>query len=109
MPTYQFLLHTTGIRLEDAYGKPTAIGFFTSKRAYASSSEDAYKIVMASMDADPTLADIFESAHRAGLSPKTEVEEMYIIPWWRTILPWTKPGLALYSEDSEDESISKTE
>lgn len=102
--TYQFLLHTTGIRLDFDDDTPTAIGFFTSRRAFASNSEEAYQIIMAAMDADPKLADIFESAYDAGLRPKTEVEEIYLIPWWRAILPWRRPGLALYPEDAEEET-----
>lgn len=103
MPTYQFLLHTTGFKLDMGDGGPPVVGFYTSRRARAQNSNEAYKIVMAAMDDDPKLADIFASGHGAGLRPKTEVEETYIIPWWQAILPWRKPGLAFYPEDSEGE------
>jgi hypothetical protein len=84
-------------------GEPPAVGFYTSRRARASNSSEARKIVMAAMNDDPKLADIFASGHDAGLFPKTEVQEVYMIPWWRAILPWRKPGLAFYPEDSEGE------
>ena len=84
-------------------GVPPAVGFYTSRRSRAQNSNEAYKIVMAALDDDPNMADIFASGHGAGLRPKTEVEETYIIPWWRAILPWRKPGLAFYPEDSECE------
>ncbi len=60
-------------------------------------------MVMASMDADPKLTEIFEAAHHAGLRPKTEIEETYLIPWWRAILPWRKPGLAFYPFDPDED------
>jgi hypothetical protein len=103
MPTYQFLLHSTGFTLDVGDGEPPAVGFYTSRRARASNSSEARKIVMAAMNDDPKLADIFASGHDAGLFPKTEVQEVYMIPWWRAILPWRKPGLAFYPEDSEGE------
>ena len=110
MPTYQFLLHTTGISLDMGDGEAPAIGFYTSRRALAPSSEEAYKIVMAAMDVDPDLKDIFSSGHDAELRPRTVTEETYIIPWWRAILPWRKPGLAFYpfNTDEEDSNTPKT-
>ncbi len=57
---------------------------------------------MAKMEGDPDLADIFKSGHDAGLRPRTVVEETYILPWWRTILPWPKPGLAFYPYDPNE-------
>lgn len=106
MPTYQFLLHTTGIKLDlgDDDDCP-AIGFYTSRRVRAKNSQEAHDAIMAEMDADPKLADVFKSGHDAGLRPKTEVDKIYIIPWWRTILPWRKPGLALYTDDTDNESV----
>jgi hypothetical protein len=108
MKTYQFLLHTTSFRLDMGDGEPPAIGCYTSRRASAADSEKAYKVVMAALDADPDMADIFRSGHDAGLHPRTVAEETYIIPWWRTILPWRKPGLAFYpydpNEDDGDDS-----
>lgn len=106
MPTYQFLLHTTGISLDLADGEEPAIGFYTSRRAKASSSEEAYEIVMAEMDSDPDLEDVFRSGHDAGRRPQTVSEQTYIIPWWRAILPWSKPGLMLYSDDSDEDDDS---
>jgi hypothetical protein len=110
MPTYQFLLHTTGISLDMGDGEALAVGFYTSRRAAAPNSEEAYKIVMAAMDIDPDLKDIFTTAHESGLRPRTESEETYVIPWWRAILPWRKPGLAFYPYDpEEDDSNTSTE
>lgn len=107
MPTYQFLLHTTGIRLDVGdEGDGPAIGFYTSRRVRAKNSEDAYDAIMAMMDHDPDLTDVFKSGHDAGLRPKTEVEEVYLIPWWRSFLPWRKPGLAFYNADTDDETTS---
>lgn len=103
MPTYQFLLHTTGIRLDMENGEPPAVGFYTSRRASASTSDEAYKKVMAAMDADPELEDVFRTAHAAGHRPRTVAEETYIIPWWRAILPWRKPALALYPYDPDED------
>ncbi len=60
---------------------------------------------MASLDEDPELADVYKSGHDAGLRPKTEVEETYLIPWWRSIIPWRKPGLAFYADYPHDDSI----
>jgi hypothetical protein len=54
------------------------------------------------MDVDPQLADIFASGHAAGLRPKTEVEKIHVIPWWRAILPWRNPGLAFYADEDEE-------
>jgi hypothetical protein len=102
MPTYQFLLHTTGFKLDMGDGEPPAIGCYTSRRAKAANSEEAYRIVMAAMDTDPDLSDIFESGHDAGLRPRTVAEETYIIPWWRAMLPWRKPGLAFYPYDIDE-------
>jgi hypothetical protein len=104
MPTYQFLLHTTGISLDMGDGEAPVFGFYTSRRAAASNAEEAYKIVMAAMDVDPDLKDIFTAAHDAGLRPRTVSEESYIIPWWRAILPWRKPGLAFYPYDPDDDN-----
>ena len=53
MPTYQFLLQTTGICLDMGDGEAPAIGFYTSRRAKAANSKEACRIVMAAMDADP--------------------------------------------------------
>ena len=105
MPTYQFLLHTTGIRLDlgDDEDSP-AIGFYTSRRARAKNSQEAYEAIMAKMDRDPDLIDVFKSGHNAGLRPKTEVEQTYIIPWWRSIIPWRNPGLSFYTNDTDNES-----
>jgi len=105
MPTYQFLIHTTGIRLDTGEGESPAIGFYTSRRAKATSADEAYHKVMADMDADPDLKDIIQSGHDAGLRPRTVVEETYIIPWWRAILPWRRPGLALYPFDPDEDEI----
>jgi hypothetical protein len=109
MPTYQFLLHTTGISLDMGEGEAPAIGFYTSRRATAASSEEAYEIVKAAMDADPDLKDICASGHDAGLGPRTVTEETYIIPWWRTILPWRKPGLAFYPYDPDEDDCNASE
>ena len=107
MPTYQLLLHTTGIKLDLGDGDDSpAIGFYTSRRVRAENSKQAHDTIMEEMDADPKLADIFKPGHDAGLRPNTQVEEIYIIPWWRTILPWRKPGLAFYTEDAHDESAA---
>ena len=108
MPTYQFLLHTTGISLDMGDGEAPAIGFYTSRRAKASSAEEAYKIVMAAMDSDPDLEDVFSSGHDAGLRPKTMAEETYLIPWWRALLPWRKPGLAFYPDDPDGNNDDTT-
>lgn len=104
MPTYQFLLHTTGISLDMGDGEAPAIGFYTSRRATAPNSEGAYKIVMAAMDVDPDLKDIFTSAHHAGLHPRTVAEETYLIPWWRAVFPWRNPGLAFYPYDPDEDN-----
>lgn len=103
MPTYEFLLHITGISLDIGDSEAPAIGFYTSRRANARSFEEACKIVMAAMDADPELKDIFASAYDAGLHPQTIAEVTYIIPWWRAILPLRKPGRAFYTDDSHEE------
>jgi len=102
MPTYQFLLHTTGISLDLGDGEAPAIGFYTSRRAKASNSEEAYKIVMAEMDSDADLEDVFRSGYDAGLRPQTISEEAYVIPWWRAILPWRKPGMTLYADEPDE-------
>lgn len=107
MPTYEILLHTTGIRLDMGDGELPAIGFYTSRRATAPSSEEAEKIVIAEMDADPDMKAIFASGYDAGLRPQTVAEETYIIPWWRAFLPWRKPGRAFYPQDP-DEDFSNT-
>ena len=109
MPTYQFLLHTTGIRFDVGDGEAPTIGFYTSRRASAPNSQEAYKIVMAAMDVDPDMKDIFISAYDAGLRPQTVVEETYIIPWWRAILPWRKPGRAFYPYDPDEDDITPPE
>ncbi len=101
MPTYQFLLQTTGICLDLGDGEAPAIGFYTSRRAKASNSKEAYRIVMGAMDADPELEDVFRSGHDAGLRPNTIAVETYIIPWWRAMLPWRKPGLVFYPDESD--------
>ncbi len=87
MPTYQFLLHTTGISLSTGEGEAPAIGFFTIRRARASNPDDARKMVLAAMDSDPDLEDVFRSGLDAGLRPRTMVEKTYLIPWWRALLP----------------------
>lgn len=103
MPTYQFLLHTTDINLDMGDGEAPAIGFYTSRRATAPNSEEAYKIVMEAMDEDPALKDVFRSGHDAGLLPRTVTDQTYIIPWWRAILPWRKAGLTFYSYDPDED------
>lgn len=108
MPTYQFLLHTTGISFDMGDGDAPAIGFYTSRRATAPNSEEAYKMVMAAMDVDSDLKDIFKSGHEVGLRPRTVAEETYIIPWWRAIVPWRKPGLAFYPCDSDDDDSNNS-
>ena len=86
-------------------GEPPIVGFYTSRRARAPNSSEARKIVMAAMHGEPRVAEIFLLGQGAGLHPKTDVQEMHVIPWWRTILPWRKPGLAFYQEDSERELL----
>ncbi|MDF1816763.1 MAG: hypothetical protein P1V20_31460 [Verrucomicrobiales bacterium] len=96
MPTFQFLLHTAGIRVEFEDDPVPAVGFYTSRRASAATSEEAFEKIMQSFDTDPKLVYIFQEAHEAGLTPLTEIEEIYRIPWWKTLLPWKKPGICLY-------------
>lgn len=103
VPTYQFLLHTTDINLDMGDGEAPTIGFYTSRRATAPNSEEAYKIVMEAMDVDPDLKDIFRSGHDAGLRPRTVTERTCIIPWWRAILPWRKAGLKFYSYEPDED------
>jgi len=109
MPTYEFLLHTTGIRLDLGNDGPPAIGFHTSRRIRAKNSQEACETIMALMEKDPDLADILRSGHEAGLRPATEVEDTCLIPWWKSILPWLKPGLAFYTDDPDDGSIEAVE
>jgi len=99
MPTYQFLLHTSGIQLSVDNGESYARGFLTSRRAKAKSVDVAFDIVMKGYNSDPKISEIISFGYEAGLQPQTEVEETYIIPWWRTILPWKKPGLAFYEDE----------
>ena len=102
MATYQFMLHTTGILLEDPEGGKPAIGFYSWRRARGATSGEARDAVMAAMDRDPKLRDIIVAAHEAGLQPQTVVDKVYEIPWWRTLLSWREPGLCLYAEDEDD-------
>jgi len=106
MPTFQFLLHTSGIQVEIEGDPIPAIGFFTSRRARAATSEEAFDMVMRAFDTDSKLTDIFQTAHDAGLRPKTDVEEVYLIPWWKAILPWKERGLCFYPPEDPDESSS---
>ena len=76
MPTFQFLLRTSGIRVEFDDDTKPAIGFYTSCRARAGTSEQAFQKAMNSFDTDRKLADIFQSAHDAGLRPNTEVASL---------------------------------
>lgn len=103
MPTFAFLLHTTGILLdgEDA-GDAPAIGFYSWRRARGKTSREAYDAVMAAMDRDPKLKDIIRSAHAAGLRPKTVVDQSYRLPWWKALLPWREQALMLYAKDDEE-------
>lgn len=104
MPVYQFMLHTTGIRFGDGEGAP-AIGFYSHRRASAANVDGAREKVMAAMDSDTELRDLIQSGHDAGLKPKTEVESIHLVPWWKAMLPWTQPGLCLYAnDDDEDEN-----
>lgn len=81
------------------------IGFFTSRRATAQTLEEAFQKIMAGFDADPDMQDIFQTAHDRGLRPKTEMEEAYLIPWWKAMFPWKPPELCFYppSEDGDSE------
>lgn len=102
MKTFQFLLHTTGILLKFEGDPGPAIGFYTNRRAKGSTYQEAFETAMGEFDSDPKITDIVQSGHDAGLRPKTEIEEYYIIPWYKAILPWKTPGLVFY--DNEDDA-----
>ena len=59
-------------------------------------------MVLASLEADAKVVDIFKSGQHAGLSPKIEVEETCIIPCWKAMFPWRKRGLIFYRGDADD-------
>ncbi len=102
MPTFQILLHTTGIHMEVGEESSTpCIGFYTSRRANAETSGEAFEKIMKEFDTDPEMRDIFVSAHHHGLRPKTEIEKVFIIPWWKAIFPWKLPGLCFYHADED--------
>jgi|GEM_PF-6449681 len=103
MPTYEVLLHATGFRLPMDGGSP-ATGFYMVDRVLARTAEEASKIALELMDSDPKIADVFKSGHAADLDPRTEVEKVDAISWWRAILPWRKLGLAFYSDDAEEDA-----
>ncbi len=104
MATYQFLLQTSGIRCNsDGENEIPAIGFYTSPRARAKNSAEAYRKIMAAMDGDQQLGKIIQGAHAAGLRPKTEAEKFYLIPWWKALLPWRNPGLNFSASDADDD------
>jgi hypothetical protein len=103
MPTYQLLLHTSGINcLIDGSDSP-AIGFYTTCRAVADTQDDAFRVIMDQFDSDPKIMDLIQSGYDAGLKPMTELQEVYKIPWYKSILPWTMPGLVFYDSDDEEE------
>jgi hypothetical protein len=101
MPTFQILLHTSDIHVELDQGPTPCVGFYTSRRASAQTSDEAFQKIMKEFDADPKMQDIFQTAHDHGLRPKTEIEEVYLIPWWEALFPWKSPALFFYpAEDA---------
>lgn len=107
MPTFQILLHTSDIRMVLDEDPTPCIGFYTSRRAKAQSTDEAFQKIMKDFDADPEMRDIFQTAHRQGLRPKTEIEEVYLIPWWKALLPWKPPGLCFYPAKDEKSEEKK--
>jgi hypothetical protein len=95
MPTFQLLLHTTDIRVELDGDPIPCIGFYTSRRAKARTSEEAFEQIMKEFDTDPEMLDLFQAAHEQGL--------VILIPWWKAILPWKTPGLIFYPADEEND------
>ena len=103
MPTFQLLLHTSGISFgpsHDSAGelKP-AIGFYWSTRIHAEDPDQAFKLAMAEFDADEDMMEIVQSGQKLGLEPKTEIEEVYKIGWLKSLLPWKVPGLMFYEDE----------
>lgn len=109
MPTFQILLHTSDIHMELDQGPTPCIGFYTSRRASAQSSDEAFQKIMKEFDADPKMQDIFQTARDRGLRPKTEIEEVYLIPWWKTLFPWKPPALVFYPPEDEVDSKEQKE
>jgi len=106
MTTFEVLVHVSGFRLEVGGDGGAATGFFTRRRVKAGSPEDARKLALAAMMAEPEMEELRNSALRDGLSPEAEVEEIARVPPWRAILPWRQPGRIFYSEEEEEDSAS---
>ena len=104
MKTFQFRLHTTEISLRLDDESDPAIGFYTIRRAKGTTYQEAFKKIMDEFDSDEKITGIIQTGHDAGLRPTTEVEDYWIVPWYRAILPWEKPGLVFYGRDEEEES-----
>ena len=102
MPTFQFLLHTSGIQLEFEGDASPAIGFYSVARIKARNWEEGFETLMTHLDEDPEMKELLQSGHNAGLQPKTEIEEYFVVPWFRSILPWKPPGRVFYESDQEE-------
>jgi hypothetical protein len=104
MKTFELLLHTTGIHYQvDGTGNQSpALGYHAVCRAKAPDPEEAMNVVLEKFRTDPDLIAIAESGKRAGLKPKTEVEVIHQVPWWKIILPWKMPGLIFYDKEEAE-------
>ena len=106
MPTYQLIVHTTGIcyQIEDEDGNESdpVIGFYSTRRVTAANTDEAVRLAMRDYEADPKISELTQSGYDAGLVPKTEFEIVNKIGWFKALLPWKQTGLVLYDSNDDE-------
>jgi len=101
MPTFYILANTSGITHPVANNSSPIVGFYSTLRVKARNLNDAIATALQRIESDGHASDIIESSKVTGVDPKTIVEEIYKVSWFRSLLPYKATGLIFY-DDSED-------
>lgn len=99
MPYYQLMIHGSDVRLVTHGLSRPIVGFYTTKRVFASDPRLAQEIAAAEVLGDWRPGGEFDS----GGLPTLVVESVVLVPTWRAVLKRKPRGYTFYLEDPPED------
>ncbi|MGO4549596.1 hypothetical protein AB4059_00610 [Lysobacter sp. 2RAF19] len=99
MPFYQIMIHGSDLRLVTHGASRPIVGFYATKRVFASDPRLAQEFATAEVLGDWRAGGEFAS----GGLPTLTVESVVLVPVWRALLKRKPRGYTFYSEDPPED------